>query len=79
MLWECVVLMQLDAHAETMPACIRWTNMFVASRFSVRVGSIVRCSILISMSTLFSRKVLTTQKFAGDISSRNRTLSVKSE
>lgn len=79
MLWECVVLMQLEPQAVTMPACIKWTNMLVASRFNVRVGNIVRWSILSNMDTLFNRTVLTTQKLAGEISWENRTLSLSDE
>lgn len=48
--------------------------MFVASNFNVSVGSMVRCNMLVSMSTLFSRSVLTTQKLAGEMSWANRTL-----
>lgn len=79
MLCEWVVLMQLEPQAETMPACIRWTNMLVARRFRVMVGSMVRCSMLMSMPTLLSRTVLTTQKLAGDIRWANRTLEPRLE
>lgn len=74
-----MVLIQFVPNAETMPACIRWTNMFVASRFNVNVGSMVRCSMLVSMATPFSRRVLTTQKLAGETSSENRTLDVNDD